>query len=79
MDETHGTNGYDFVVISVQVIDEFDEGFPVLGDTCGKVVLGDTCGRVVLGDTRGRVILGDTLGLFWVKLVGRSIWCIHTC
>ena len=29
MDETHGTNGYDFVLISVLVIDEFDEGFPV--------------------------------------------------
>ena len=29
MDATHGTNGYDFVLISVLVIDEFDEGFPV--------------------------------------------------
>ena len=29
MDGTHGTNGYDFLPISVLVINEFGEGFPV--------------------------------------------------
>ena len=29
VDATHGTNGYDFLLISVLVIDEFGEGFPV--------------------------------------------------
>ena len=29
LDATHGTNGYDFKLISVLVVDEFGEGFPV--------------------------------------------------
>ena len=29
MDGTHGTNGYDFMLITVIVIDEYGEGFPV--------------------------------------------------
>ena len=29
VDATHGTNGYDFSLISVLVVDEFGEGFPV--------------------------------------------------
>jgi len=31
VDATHGTNVYDFSLISVLVVDEFDEGFPVVG------------------------------------------------
>lgn len=29
VDNTHGTNGYDFSLITVMVIDEYGEGFPV--------------------------------------------------
>lgn len=29
VDSTHGTNGYDFTLITVMVIDEYGEGFPV--------------------------------------------------
>ncbi len=29
IDSTHGTNGYDFKLISIVVVDEFGEGFPV--------------------------------------------------
>ena len=29
IDATHGTNGFDFKLISVLVVDEFEEGFPV--------------------------------------------------
>ena len=29
VDGTHGTNGYDFMLITVIVIDEYGEGFPV--------------------------------------------------
>ena len=29
MDATHGTNGYDLMLITVIVIDEYGEGFPV--------------------------------------------------
>ena len=29
VDGTHGTNGYDFTLITVMVIDEYGEGFPV--------------------------------------------------
>ena len=29
IDSTHGTNGYDFNLITVMVVDEFGEGFPV--------------------------------------------------
>ena len=28
IDATHGTNGYDFKLISMLVVDEFGEGFP---------------------------------------------------
>ena len=29
VDSTHGTNGYDFTLITVLVVDEYGEGFPV--------------------------------------------------
>ena len=29
IDSTHGTNGYDFTLITIVVIDDFGEGFPV--------------------------------------------------
>ena len=29
IDSTHGTNGYDFTLITIVVIDVFGEGFPV--------------------------------------------------
>ena len=29
MDSTHETNGYDFTLITLMIIDEYGEGFPV--------------------------------------------------
>lgn len=29
IDSTHGTTGYDFELVTMMVIDEFEEGFPV--------------------------------------------------
>ena len=28
-DSTHGTNGYDFTLVTIMVIDDFEQGFPV--------------------------------------------------
>ena len=36
MDSTHGTNGYDFQLITVLVVDNYDEGFPVAWCLCNR-------------------------------------------
>ena len=36
MDDTHGTNSYDFSLITVLVVDEFGEGYPVAWCLCNR-------------------------------------------
>ena len=36
-DDTHGTNSYDFNLITVVVVDEFGEGYPVAWCLCNRV------------------------------------------
>ena len=36
MDNTHGTNSYDFSFITVLVVDEFGEGYPAAWYLCNR-------------------------------------------
>ena len=36
MDDTHGTNSYDFSLITVLVVDEFGEGYPAAWRLCNR-------------------------------------------
>ena len=37
MDDTHGTNSYDFNLVTVLVVDEFGKGYPVASCLCNRV------------------------------------------
>ena len=39
MDDTHGTNTYDFSLITVLIVDEFGEGCPVAWCLCNRTDL----------------------------------------
>ncbi len=64
VDATHGTNVYDFQVISIVVVDEFGEGFPAAWCICNRedqIALQDFFKQVYshVGEVKPKVFMSD--------------------
>ena len=77
-DATHGTNAYDFQLITVLVVDDYDEGIPVAwlisNRECAEVLSVFSCMRERCGDVATDVFMSDDADAYynaWVSTFPR--------
>ena len=79
IDSTHGTNGYDFFLISMLVVDEYGEGFPVawcLSNRQDEFLLTNffEAVRNRVGKCVPKVLMSDDAEQFYTACLDRCIW-----